>query len=65
MSDLHAEVGTVPGYGNDITVCRHPDGSVAITVAFGVAVSVPAESVAGLAQLLDRAAMPGQPGAGQ
>jgi hypothetical protein len=59
-SELHIPVGTVPGYGSDIEVCRHPDGSAAISVEFGVAVSVPPESVAALAELLGRAAMPGQ-----
>lgn len=60
-SDLHVPVGTVPGYGGDIEVCRHPDGSAAIWTGFGNAsVSVPPESVAALAELLDRAAMPGQ-----
>jgi hypothetical protein len=60
-SELHVPAGTVPGYGSDIEVCRHPDGSAAIRAGFGVAVSVPPASVAPLAELLDRAAMPGQP----
>ena len=59
-SELHVPVGKVPGYATDIEVCRHPDGSAAISVGFGVAISVPPESVAALAELLDRAAMPGQ-----
>jgi hypothetical protein len=61
-SDLHVPVGTVPGYGADIEVCRHPDGSAAIWTGFtGASVSVPPESVAALAELIQRAAMPGQP----
>jgi hypothetical protein len=59
-SDLHVPVGTVPGYGADIEVCRHPDGSAAIWIT-GASVSVPPESVAALAELIQRAAMPGQP----
>jgi len=58
---LHVEVGTVPGYGSDIKVCRHPDGSAAIWVGFGGAsVSVPPESVGPLGELLNRSAVPGQ-----
>ena len=61
-SELHVPVGTVPGYGADIEVCRHPDGSAAIWMGFtGASVSVPPESVAALAELIQRAAMPGQP----
>ena len=59
-SDLHVTVGTVRGHGRDIEVCRHPDGSVAIWSGPGAIVSVLPESVAALAALLDRAAMPGQ-----
>jgi hypothetical protein len=58
-SEFHVPLGTVPGYGGDIEVCRHPDGSAAISAGWGVAVSVPAGSVAPLAELLNRAAMPG------
>jgi hypothetical protein len=61
-NELHVPVGTVPGYGADIEVCRHPDGSAAIWMGFtGASVSVPPESVAALAELIQRAAMPGQP----
>lgn len=59
-SELHVLVGTVPGYAGDIEVCRHPDGSAAISAQLGSSVSVPPASVAALAELLGRAAMPGQ-----
>jgi len=59
-SELHVTVGTARGYDTYIEVCRHPDGSAAISTGSGVAISVPPESVAALAELLNRAAMPGQ-----
>ena len=60
MSDPHVPVGTVRGYGGDIEVCRHPDGSATVYAVGGGSVGVPPGSVAALAELLDRAAMPGQ-----
>jgi hypothetical protein len=59
-SEPHVPVGTVRGYGSDIEVCRHPDGSAAIWVSGSGSVGVPPGSVAALAELLSRAAMPGQ-----
>ena len=54
----HVQLGPVTGPDGDVDACLHPDGSVTLYDAGG-AVTVPAGSLRAVAELLDRAAMPG------